>query len=291
MTEGAVLVACCKGNRTGRRSTCVEGSARCVVNWGAFNVCGRKCTLCCELGGAQRVWKEVHVVLWAGRRSTCVEGSARCVVGWAALNVCGRKCTLCCELGGAQRVWKEVHVVLWTGRRSTCVERSARCVVNWAALNVCGRKCTLCCELGGAQRVWKEVHVVLWTGHKDREWATRGPGGWSTLSHRWHSVSTLHLCIFVVVRVIAGQVFVRMHRFSPSVTSPYPITVTLSFIHAFFRGSTVPVGLGPVSIRFPDHNRPTTLGRTPLDEWSARRRDLSIWQHTTLTRDRYACLR
>jgi len=35
--------------------------------------------------------------------------------------------------------------------------------------------------------------------------------------------------------------------------------------------------------------RQTTLGRTPLDEGSARRRDL--WQHTTLTGDRYACSR
>ena len=33
MTESAVLVACCKGNRTGRLSACVEGSASCIVNW------------------------------------------------------------------------------------------------------------------------------------------------------------------------------------------------------------------------------------------------------------------
>ena len=30
-----------------------------------------------------------------------------------------------------------------------------------------------------------------------------------------------------------------------------------------------------------------TVGRTPLDEWSARRRDL--WQHTTLTTDKQPC--
>jgi hypothetical protein len=44
---------------------------------------------------------------------------------------------------------------------------------------------------------------------------------------------------------------------------------------------------GPSSLsRFHDHTvRHTTLGRTPLDEWPARRRDLSTWQHTTLTRD------
>jgi len=29
--------------------------------------------------------------------------------------------------------------------------------------------------------------------------------------------------------------------------------------------------------------RHTTFRRTSLDEWSARRRDLSTWQHTTLT--------
>jgi len=28
--------------------------------------------------------------------------------------------------------------------------------------------------------------------------------------------------------------------------------------------------------------RHITLGRTPLDEWSARNRDLSTWQRTTL---------
>jgi hypothetical protein len=36
------------------------------------------------------------------------------------------------------------------------------------------------------------------------------------------------------------------------------------------------------------HFRHTTLGRTPLDEWSARRRNLYL---TTLTRDRHPCPR
>ena len=70
-------------------------------------------------------------------------------------------------------------------------------------------------------------------------------------------------------------------------------------------------------LRFLDHTqRRTTVGRTPLDEWSARRRDLylttynthnrqtsigllwtsdqlvaetSTWQHTTLTTDKHPC--
>jgi hypothetical protein len=40
--------------------------------------------------------------------------------------------------------------------------------------------------------------------------------------------------------------------------------------------------------RFLDHTqRRVTVGRTPLDEWSARRRDL--WQHTTHTTDKHPC--
>jgi len=42
-------------------------------------------------------------------------------------------------------------------------------------------------------------------------------------------------------------------------------------------------------LRFLDHTqRGTTVGRTPLDEWSARRRDTL---HTTLTTDKYPCPR
>ena len=42
-------------------------------------------------------------------------------------------------------------------------------------------------------------------------------------------------------------------------------------------------------LMFLDHTRRTTVGRTPLDEWSARR--TSAWQHTTLTSDKYPCPR
>ena len=49
-------------------------------------------------------------------------------------------------------------------------------------------------------------------------------------------------------------------------------------------GATAPIG--PVA-RFLDHTqRRTTVSRTPLDEWSARRRDLYL---TTLTTDKHPC--
>jgi len=44
--------------------------------------------------------------------------------------------------------------------------------------------------------------------------------------------------------------------------------------------------------RFLDHTqRLTTVSRTPLEEWSARRRDLHLTTQTTLTTDRHPCLR
>jgi len=57
-----------------------------------------------------------------------------------------------------------------------------------------------------------------------------------------------------------------------------------------FYGSTAQVVLG--LLREPPRSRKinnTTLGRSPLDEWSARRSD--IWQYTILTGNRRTCTR
>jgi len=44
--------------------------------------------------------------------------------------------------------------------------------------------------------------------------------------------------------------------------------------------------------RFLDHtHQRTTISRTPLEEWSARRRDLYMTTHTTLTTDKRPCRR
>ena len=49
---------------------------------------------------------------------------------------------------------------------------------------------------------------------------------------------------------------------------------------SFFRGSPALLGLSLSLLRLRDH-RQTTLGRTPLDEWSAHRRDLYLTKHNT----------
>jgi hypothetical protein len=59
-------------------------------------------------------------------------------------------------------------------------------------------------------------------------------------------------------------------------------------------GSTAPWGpRSPHFSRLHEHTlfRHITLGRTPLDEGPARRRDLYLTTHTTLTRDRHPCPR
>ena len=53
----------------------------------------------------------------------------------------------------------------------------------------------------------------------------------------------------------------------------------------FFLVQQPPVGQGPLIHRYLDHTqRRTTVGRTPLDEWSARRRDLYLTTHNTHSR-------
>jgi hypothetical protein len=64
-------------------------------------------------------------------------------------------------------------------------------------------------------------------------------------------------------------VFVLMH-----------IYVFMCVCMYFFHGVTAPSGAGPPHYRgFTNIPRHTTLGRTPVDEWSARRRDLYPTTH------------
>ena len=74
-------------------------------------------------------------------------------------------------------------------------------------------------------------------------------------------------------------------------------TGTLNFVFNFFlfflRISPLPPpqwARASSFMRFLDHTqRRTTVGRTPLDEWSAPVAETSTWQHTTLTTDRHRC--
>jgi len=58
------------------------------------------------------------------------------------------------------------------------------------------------------------------------------------------------------------------------------------YIYIYFLGATTPQWARASSItRFLDHTqRRTTVGRTPLEKWSARRRDLYLTTHNTHNR-------
>ena len=57
------------------------------------------------------------------------------------------------------------------------------------------------------------------------------------------------------------------------------------FVCLFVFGTTAPSGQASSLIRFLDHTqRSTTVGRTPLGEWSARRRDLFLTTHNNHNR-------
>jgi hypothetical protein len=74
--------------------------------------------------------------------------------------------------------------------------------------------------------------------------------------------------------------WIKLHK-----ETPYD----LQFFFFLSSGATAPSGPGPPHYRgFTITLRHTTLGRTPLDEWSAHA-ETSTWQHTTLTTDIHAC--
>jgi len=64
-----------------------------------------------------------------------------------------------------------------------------------------------------------------------------------------------------------------------------------SFFFFCLRCCGAPLGQGLLFHEIYRSQRRTTLGTTPLDEWSASRRDLYLTTHTTLTRDTHPCPR
>ena len=88
-------------------------------------------------------------------------------------------------------------------------------------------------------------------------------------------VFLISIYIIPIVWVTPGSIMVCISRWQ-SIT-----------IHnwLFFHGATTPSGPGPLHYRgFTVTLRHTTLGRTPLDEWSARRTDLCLTTHNTHNR-------
>ena len=63
------------------------------------------------------------------------------------------------------------------------------------------------------------------------------------------------------------------------------------FFVCFWRDSPQCARASSLTRLLDNTQRRTTVGRTPLDEWSARRRDLYLTTHTTLTAHKHPCPR
>ena len=88
------------------------------------------------------------------------------------------------------------------------------------------------------------------------------------------------LCFALLIRAVLSYT-----HFTKTYTSIHLTTLIYTSLH-FSHGCTALAGLGLV-VEVSGSHSDTTLGGTPLDEWSARSRDLYLTTHK-LTRDRHA---
>ena len=95
----------------------------------------------------------------------------------------------------------------------------------------------------------------------------------------------------VLLRTLhTGQTRFDLHE--PSSLSSHILHIQVNAYIFFYFGATAPPhphwARASSFTRFLDHTQQhTTVGRTPLDEWSARRRDLCLTTHNTHTRQTF----
>ena len=130
------------------------------------------------------------------------------------------------------------------------------------------------------------THPISCRGHERVELYTSTP-----LWVVWH-VQSLRACTRVLLTFTTkGIIFYRYWTWKSTQTvirqRRSDITSTEDIINYHFFGAAPPSQWAMASsfMRFLDHTqRRTTIGRTPLDEWSARRRDLYLTTHNTHNR-------
>ena len=94
------------------------------------------------------------------------------------------------------------------------------------------------------------------------------------------------LCLSFMVLLDLFLKFVCCEYWNNCVCTEYFVYLQNPLIMYFFYGACSPIaGCGLLILEvFRDHTRHTTVGRTPLDEWSARRTDLYLTTHNTHNR-------
>ena len=126
--------------------------------------------------------------------------------------------------------------------------------------------------------------------------------------NKWHTISAFVGCVIInepVIQLVASPTILSellvfylscwrdLHHYRWLKNWSFSRTVTrltVQFYFLFFRRNSPQWATVSSFTRFLDHaQQRTTVGRTPLDEWSARRRDLSLKTHKI--HNRYPCPR
>jgi hypothetical protein len=100
----------------------------------------------------------------------------------------------------------------------------------------------------------------------------------------WSDASTIRQKLYLLYSIDSNTCISNVYFYTAAVTYIYLSPTTFYFFFLLWRCDPTRV-MATSSLRFLDHTlRRTTVGRTPLDEWSARRRDLYLTTHDTHNR-------
>ena len=143
-------------------------------------------------------------------------------------------------------------------------------------------------------------YIVDYFKHNLQEWDLASGAKTDFPSTMLSNISLSHIggirCLCLFTCCLHFYVFTEMSELIYRST-PYDIPEDISSSSSSSSSSSIrpwqPLRVWAASLwRFRDHTEGrTTVGRTPLDEWSARGRDLYLTTNTTLTTDNHPCPR
>ena len=105
--------------------------------------------------------------------------------------------------------------------------------------------------------------------------------------HLWPTTSDGQRNLGVRICLFCGNVYLNPLSNSLFSSSFQPLTVKNVFVCLIWRDSPQWTRVSSFTRKLDHTELHTTIGRTPLDKWSARRKDLYLTTHNSLTTDRH----
>jgi hypothetical protein len=127
-----------------------------------------------------------------------------------------------------------------------------------------------------SQKKLLHVQMMAFTAKNHALWLTNV----SISLHIWSVLHTLHCYRQALYTAVAATTLCSISQPTDTNTRPSPVEI-LSYYFLFWLCSPARA-MASSFTRFPHHTqRRATVSRTPVDEWSARRRDLYLTTHNT----------